>query len=82
MSQYIKYKDIQDKTDHGQKLYRCDVPGCGKIGLWSIVTITTWVDDIKKRTDYCDECYAQYTRDKLISQDYREASGGEKGMGD
>lgn len=82
MSQYILYKDIQDRNDHGTKLYHCDIPGCGKIGLWSIVTITTWVNHIKKRVDYCDECYAEYCHDSLISQEYQEASGGEKNLGD
>ncbi len=69
MSQYIEYKD---RNDPGQKFYRCDK--CGKIGLGSIVTISTWDGEIRlTKIDYCDECYAQHVHDKLISEDYERA---------
>ena len=72
MSQYIKYRDIQDRNDLGQKFYRCDA--CGKIGLWYIVTY--------HGVDRCEECHAEYIHDTLVAKDYREASGGEHYEGD
>ncbi len=60
MSQYIEYKD---RDDRGQKLYRCDV--CGKIGLWSVVHL--------HGVDRCEECHATYIHDKLVSEDYERA---------
>ncbi len=72
MSQYILYKDIQDRNDLGQKFYRCDV--CDKIGLGFVVVVSTWHGDTRlTKIDYCDECYAQYTHNKLVSQDYERA---------
>lgn len=61
-----KYWDLA-----GGKLYRCDV--CGASGLWGII-----VYDGKDR---CRDCHHEYMRDKLISRDYREASGGVKNLG-